>query len=241
MWAEGTTQPFYSFIMYNNISLYGGFDGTETNRNERNFYKNPTILSCNISSTDPNGIDPTIYYHQCSMILISAMNNIIDGFIFKDSRFTSEDTDGRRRLTTQKRRRLENEYSYDGVHQVLSDTSDGRGGGINSNGTNVKIVNCLFTNIVATKGGGIYCMGNYYEPDSYNFSPTIINAIFIGNGAERGGGFGGDAYCNFKCNYCKFLNNYSGEKGGSIYLDYIWWLYQNYLHHYYYQILVQLC
>ena len=138
-WAQGTHAEFYSFLMYPNISLYGGFDGSETDRNDRNWFENPTILSCNVTDN---------LNHACSMILISEMNCLIDGFIFTDAReFTV--LEGRRRR--RERRRL-NEYSYDDMYEVLTDVDSGLGGGIKSNGTNVKVANCLFTNIEAFKG-----------------------------------------------------------------------------------------
>ena len=35
-----------SFILYDDIKIYGGFDATETNRDDRNWRDNPTYLSC---------------------------------------------------------------------------------------------------------------------------------------------------------------------------------------------------
>ena len=41
-----------SFIMKNNLAIYGGFNGTETQLNERNWTTNPTILSGDIDQND---------------------------------------------------------------------------------------------------------------------------------------------------------------------------------------------
>ena len=46
-----------SFMLYPNINIYGGFDGTETHRDQRNILKNPTILSCYIPP--PPTMSPT--------------------------------------------------------------------------------------------------------------------------------------------------------------------------------------
>lgn len=134
-WADGTDPQFYSFIMYDNTSLYGGFDGTETSRNSRDWRDNPSYLSCNITDDFGSNI-------VCSNILLAAMNTIVDGFVFKDAKYVYLDPT---------RRRL-GEYSKNGVGAVISDTTGGRGAGIQSNATNVVVVNNLFTNIVAQKG-----------------------------------------------------------------------------------------
>ena len=100
-----TSQTHKSFIMKENVRMYGGFDGTESSRSERNFKENPTYLSCNLG----NGA-------YCNQILQGADNSLIDGFIFVESQY--EDS---------RRRRLANSIS---VQEVLSSTSGNSGGGV---------------------------------------------------------------------------------------------------------------
>ena len=117
--AVGKTQSKHkSFILYPNIRLYGGFAGTETSREQRDFAKNPTHLSCQITAT-----------LQCSEIMMAEDNTIVDGFIFIDSGLGST------------RRRLANSIS---VAEVLSSTSTQPGAGIWSNSTNIIVANSIF-------------------------------------------------------------------------------------------------
>ena len=59
-----------SFLMYDNTKMYGGFIGTETSRDERDWRTNPTYLSCQENSRV-----------QCNQIVNSADNTLIDGFV----------------------------------------------------------------------------------------------------------------------------------------------------------------
>ena len=227
-WRSSTSPESYSFVLYDNISMYGGFNGTEDNRNERDWYNNPTYLSC----------DEVVNGKECSILVTAAMNCIIDGFIFTGSRL-SGGSSRRRRLggldddddmymergididinsNTNTRRDLQGSYSIS-ISDVLSSSSLGRGGGVFSNGTNIVIVNSIFYDLQAIKGGGVYCIG-YSTSDRDNAqSPEIINTAFIGNIALRGSAITGDVYCDFTCSDCIFRNNYCTEKGGAIYLD----------------------
>jgi hypothetical protein len=74
--AEGTYYPSeddatVSFVMKDDVSLYGGFDGDETSIEERNLEKNETILSGEIG-------DPNIIEDNSKEVIVYA-NNIIDG------------------------------------------------------------------------------------------------------------------------------------------------------------------
>jgi len=192
--------------MSENIRMYGGFKGNETLRSQRNWYMNPTILSC----------DSVI---SCTIIMDAADNVIVDGFIFTGALYnqTEELTGEPTTTSTINRRLLQNTHSTLSIE--LTDITGGRGGGIFSNGTNITVVNSLFYGNLAVKGGGLYCIGYAGNDETYK-SPTITNVAFVNNVAERGGAIMGDVYCEFECNSCIFEDNVSSEKGGAIYLDY---------------------
>jgi len=69
-----------SFALKNGVALYGGFQGAETARSERNFRTNVTILSGNINDT---GSAADNSYH---VITSNGNNNtaVIDGFTIRD-------------------------------------------------------------------------------------------------------------------------------------------------------------
>ena len=83
--AKGTYKPHNSdqsvyFSPPKNVSIYGGFNGTETLVTERNWYENPTILSgdLNNSNSANAGDSHTIFY-------IEKDNVVLDGLIFENS------------------------------------------------------------------------------------------------------------------------------------------------------------
>lgn len=87
--AEGTYKPtaqhggsgerYRSFQMKNGVAIYGGFDGTETQRDQRNWQANPTILSGDIGA-EGDGSDNCyhVFYHPSATALDETA--ILDGF-----------------------------------------------------------------------------------------------------------------------------------------------------------------
>lgn len=69
-----------SFVMKNGVAVYGGFNGTETLRSQRDFNSNATILSGNIGSPGSQ----TDNTHR--IVTAQSVNNltILDGFQLKD-------------------------------------------------------------------------------------------------------------------------------------------------------------
>ena len=179
--------------MSEGIALYGGFDGTETSRSQRNWRDNPTYLNC---TGVGSGSD------SCGILVDAANDCIIDGFILTGAQTSFQS----------QRRRMAGVYSTS-IGTVIKSTQSGRGAGVFSNGTNVVIVNSIIFNNVAMKGGGLYCIGyNSNSPTDW-YAPTIINTVFAQNTVLRGGAICADAYCHFTCDYCWFLYNRASEKG----------------------------
>eukprot|EP01083_Nonionella_stella_P181145 647897_1 len=191
-----TSNIHKSFSMYDNIRMYGGFTGTETNRTERNWRDNPTHLSCQLSSR-----------LQCNQLINAADDTVIDGFIFENA--------GRGIIS---RRRLANSIS---VEEVLNSSPLRSGSGIVSNSTSLVVVNSIFHKLFsAGKGGAVYCIG-MQGSSGINKAPTFMNVAFLGNrAAVRGGAISADAQCNFECKSCIFKRNSCSAKGGAIYLDF---------------------
>ena len=195
-----------SFVLYDNIRLYGGFDGTETERDQRNFLQNPTYLSCDLSDDKVSDI-------YCSEIMMAADNTLIDGFVFRDAGLSG--------IASRRRRRMASSTSEGAV---LTATDNNVGSGIFMNSTTITVVNAIFYQLFSSgKGGAVYCIGYQGVWDGVGEikSPDFINVAFLGNRADvRGGAISADLRCNFNCNYCLFDSNSCSKKGGAIYLDF---------------------
>ena len=69
-----------SFPMKNNVALYGGFAGTEANREERDIQANPTILSGDIGLSS----DSTDNAFRVLIAVNVDSTSILDGFIVEE-------------------------------------------------------------------------------------------------------------------------------------------------------------
>lgn len=95
--AAGTYKPTtgtdraISFVMKNDLAIYGGFAGTETLLSERNYTTNVTILSGDIGTVNDNSDNS---YHVISNFNINS-TAILDGFtITKGKASISGNQDG---------------------------------------------------------------------------------------------------------------------------------------------------
>lgn len=166
----GTGDRFKTFQLANGVAIYGGFSGTETNRDERNWQTNSTVLSGDLSGNDNLSLDVTQLLTDPSrsencLHVVSFQNVdhslILDGFIITGGNATEQGIFG---------------YSGGGIYteNEPSPTWD-----CSSEGP--VIAHCtLIKNSANGEGGGIY--------NRYNCSPQIKNCQFIENASQWGGG-----------------------------------------------------
>ncbi|RCK73402.1 MAG: Fibronectin type III domain protein [Anaerolineae bacterium] len=180
-----------TFQLKNGVAVYGGFSGTETARDQRNWMANKTILSGDIDKDDTNtdgnfiaetwnDIQGDNAYH---VVTSSETNNtaVLDGFII-----TAGQANG----------------SY---HPNNS------GGGMYNAGS-PKLTNVTFSGNAASRGGGMY--NNNYS------SPTLINITFSGNQATyAGGGMYNNIYSSPTLINIAFSGNHSSNFGGGMHND----------------------
>ena len=165
-----------SFALKRGIGIYGGFAGTETARDQRDWARNETILS-----GDLNGDDSPDWGNRSdnSVTIVSAGANVDDSAVLDG--FTLTGANGQ----------------YQGGAIVISSGATPtlrnlmirenrayRGAGIFITRGSPTIVNTVIANNRATglSGGGVY-VGN-------NSAPRFVNATMVGNNAP-GGGYGG--------------------------------------------------
>lgn len=180
------------------VSMYGGFDGTETLREQRDPDANPTILDAQFSLV----ARPVIG-------LSSVTNVMIDGFTIMGG--DNNDGAGIRVINSGNSVTLSNLV-------ITGNDSPNYGGGIYLSGSYATISDCTITDNIATSaGGGIYLTSS--SPAIYdctiennlaggnsgagisgtNSSPTITNCIVRGNVNDdsiANGGGGGLGFYN---------------------------------------------
>ena len=198
--GEDPNDPRYAtFKLIDDVGLYGGFAGTETYRNQRNWNANETILSGDIGTIDDNNDNAyrVVTTHD-------NMNAVIDGFTI-----TRGHANG---LPLYERGG--GMYNHDSVSSVencvfSSNYAESFGGGVCNRSGSSSIINCTFEqNSSSMFGGGVSTL---LLSDIY-----ITDCVFLGNTATLVGG-GLDVYdANALVERCIFGNNSGGYMGGGL-------------------------
>jgi hypothetical protein len=205
--AEGTYRPApangdrnATFAVRRNVGLYGGFYGTETQRDQRNPRLYRTILSGDLNGNDA----PTFVNNgenSNSVVTGSGADAtaVLDGFTitggFRHGLFNDQGSPTVR-----------------GCRFVENRATDEVGGGMyNDNGSSPRVISCEFVgNVGGFGGGGIY--------NRNGSDPVIANCSFTGN---RAGGAGGALYNDVGTTphliNCTFSENVASAIAGGIY------------------------
>lgn len=153
------TDRTISFSIPSGVILYGGFMGTETNQNQRDFRANITILSGEIGSATTVNDNS---YHVVTFLGVNSIT-VLDGFTVMR---------GNANLTAG---RMHPEPS-----PMMQPITIDDGGGISlDNGSSPLIINCKIISNDAVAGGGLYATNNS--------NPIIKNTVFMDNQATFGG------------------------------------------------------
>eukprot|EP01083_Nonionella_stella_P174170 603045_1 len=197
-----TSAPYYDaqksklFEIPANVRLFGGFAGMESSRDQRNWYKYPTLLDGFVSAKE-----------QVYQVVYVRENVWIDGFMISN---------GYGAIKQPPSSTINNAGDTD-PDQVLYDKTPVRGAGIFSNVTAFVSANVLFYSHYSTKGSGLYVLGN----PNFTHNITGYNLGFVNNYAlERGGALAVDLYGQMNCIGCVFMNNVCSHKGGAVYSDF---------------------
>ena len=146
-----------TFVLKNGIALYGGFQGNETQRFQRNWYQNPTILSGTLSQTE-------LSEHVYHVITARKLENItiLSGFIISDGQATGV---GENALGGG----LFNDRSALRISQcIFRNNKANMGGAIYHYQSNSLMTHCAFDhNTAIQKGGAIY--HSYYSQSILSF------------------------------------------------------------------------
>lgn len=212
---RGTGDETLSFETRDCISIYGGFTGTETSRDQRDWDTNETILSGDLNEDDVEDIGTALFCLSGN----SEFFEQVDCTPFdlnKDGDVNEEElniSDNSEHIIIS--RKASPTARIDGLTITAGHASDGnpnRGAGILITNGSPTIQNCrILANHTFFNGGGIYIR---------NSSPTFLNCSFIGNSSRsnRGGAIVVDEFSQASISECEFSEN-SANLGGAIHID----------------------
>ena len=191
------------------VGIYGGFSGTETQRDQRDWQNNVTTVE---------GQGLAIH---CFWVTADA---IIDGLSITGGNADSIQVSGGGIYNSAASCTIANCTIY-------GNSAFSLGGGIYNNGTACAVTNCIFRDNTADKGGGMYndasCVvsrctfynnqanhgGGFYNSSA---SCTVGHSLFYGNIADKGGGIYNNTCVSAIIN-CTFCGNGAYDMGGGIY------------------------
>ncbi|MEM6965750.1 MAG: discoidin domain-containing protein [Bacteroidota bacterium] len=216
--AQGTYKPtddldrLQSFVMKNNLAIYGGFIGNETALNQRDFVANPTTLSGDLADDDDYSQVPALNNEDNAYHVIFNYYNyldetaIIDGFhiVGGNAKWDPPHHVGGG---------LYNKQSSPAVYNCFFHGNRGGygGGGIYIDSSALILRNSvIFDNTGVFRGGGMYNDASVFE---------ITNCLFYNNKATGAKGIGGGIFNNFSnpvITNCTFAKNTAVFQGGGI-------------------------
>ena len=217
--AQGTYTPgndrSSTFALKNDVALFGGFIGGETERADRDPGANATILSGDLAQNDdaPGGNNSENCHHVVTASETDA-TAILDGFTITagNANTNSTNTDNRGAglyaITASSPTLVDVIFENNQAFQVA--------GAIYFNGGSASFTNVSFLNNstigspsgVQGEGGAIYLN---------NCSPSFTNCLFANNHATNHGGAISNHGSNPSFLNCTFSANHSDVTGGAIY------------------------
>lgn len=194
----GSLDRTISFELRGNLALYGGFFGTETERDARDWTANPTVLSGEINGDD----NLTGNSYHVVRDTSNSPSAILDGFTITAGNANGPglEANGGGMFIVMGFPALRNLI-------IVKNSADRTGGGLFSILGEPNLTNISFIQNNAQYGGGMY---------SYSGSPVLSAVVFFANSAREGGGLliEGDA----ELGDITFALNVADEHGGGLYV-----------------------
>ncbi|BBO84830.1 hypothetical protein DSCO28_53960 [Desulfosarcina ovata subsp. sediminis] len=204
--AAGTYVPgtarSNTFQLRSNVALYGGFEGTETELDQRDWKNNQTILSGDINGDDEDFINNNEnVYH----VVRGSDNVVIDGFtiIGGNANGTGSEVYGGGIYSNGTDVTIQN-------CTLKNNNATSGGGAIFLSGSNIAISHSIIKN----NQGGYYGGGIYMKASS----PTLKGLIFQGNSSGNGGAIFITENSSPLIISCTIESNTATYWGGGIYL-----------------------
>jgi hypothetical protein len=169
--AEGIYKPgtshYDTFQLEEGVEVYGGFDGTETARSQRDWVSHETILSGDIDD------DETLNSTNCHHVVTcqnSDSTAVLDGFTITMGWAHSVLCDGAGMKIVSAHPTVSNCT----FRENKADTGDGDGGGMSCLYSSPTVTNCIFIDNVAGDDGGALV-------NSKGSNGTFTNCVFYSN------------------------------------------------------------
>ena len=216
--AAGTYKPggasptdSSSFTLRNNLAIYGGFNGTETDLSQRDYMTNETILSGDMAGDDvDNDFDNNRTDNVRHIVMITEDVNV--GVVLDGLTFVGGNTDGAdgmddnrrgagilmRGKATVRNCTFRQNYGYFGAGVYPRDSA-ARGAVID---------NCIFINNAGDSGVGVLVAGA--------LDVVISNCTFQNNFANDGAGLYATR-SSLKVSNCNFTDNTANSFGGALF------------------------
>ena len=180
---EGLTQinddRSSTFQLKNGVAVYGGFNGTETARSQRDPSVNVTMLSGDIGTV---GVIADNAYQVVRIVGDLADVYVLDGFTVTSGNSNGSSGHGGGIY-------IQNASPYLGNLTITTNIASANGAGVyvtslssvRASYSSPSLANVVISNNTAARGGGLY---------TQNSSPVLSNVSFVGNTATSGAGGG---------------------------------------------------
>ncbi|MFC2046413.1 hypothetical protein ACFLTC_02700 [Chloroflexota bacterium] len=181
------------------VALFGGFAGTESEREQRDWVTHATVLSGDITGgQDRKG--------SSQHVVMGADDAVIDGFTIRDGYNLPEGPRAHHMTPI----------------ILLEGRGRGTGAGVLCFQCAPLVRNCVISDNVAAKGAGMYIIATKtWPPGELQPIPTIVNCTFARNYAMgRGGAVSNDLMTHPTFIDCIFTDNVCDGKGGGMYNDF---------------------
>lgn len=218
VWVKQDTYYVYvssvdnTIDMLEGVEIYGGFIGSETILDQRDYENNITIIDGHQSSGSANQVEHvvTAFGNELAADTYESWTNgLLDGFTI---------TGGNLEMSGPPK----NGSKVTDPASILSSGNAMSGAGVLIFKSAPAVQNCIISDNSAGKGGGMYIMSATEFPSMNIDKASVKNCTFINNTAMmRGGGLAIDLGSEPVFESCKFINNTCDAKGGGVYIDWV--------------------
>jgi uncharacterized repeat protein (TIGR01451 family) len=237
--SQADNNPAAAFRLKTGVALYGGFAGTETYRDQRNWATNLTVLSGDIDGNDLT--DPTGVITTTTGITGTNSYHVLNGSsVTETARLDGFTVTGGSAISVYAASQGGGMFIAAGspalANVIFSGSQADQGGGMYNETSSPTLTNLTFSGNSAFEGGGMYNTSSSPMLTNVTFSsnsafmsgggmlnsmysqPTLVDVTFSGNQVEYyGGGMFNGSWSSPLLTDVTFSDNQAGNNGGGMY------------------------